>query len=135
MKTFYLLLLALVLASCTTTKYVDKIVEVPKVETVYETKVQKDSVYLKDSVYIHQKGDTVWSERWHTKFVERLRVDTFLKRDSVHVPVEVRTEVVKNLTAEEKLKVAIGFFLLGLVAGCGGTIWLDITKRNERITK
>ena len=40
----------------------------------YVTKVEKDSVKesVHDSVYIHEKGDTVWFEKWHTKYVDKI---------------------------------------------------------------
>ena len=40
----------------------------------YVTKVEKDTVKesVHDSVYVHEKGDTVWFEKWHTKYVDKI---------------------------------------------------------------
>ena len=68
-----LLLIALICGGCSTTKYVP--VETIKRDTVYQSKIEHDSVYLHDSVYVKewQKGDTVYRDRdrWHTKYVEK----------------------------------------------------------------
>ena len=77
------------LTSCTTTRVVT--VERVKNDTTYITKQQRDSIWLHDSTYIHDRGDTVLIERWRTKYVEHMRIDTlyFNKIDSVAVPYPV----------------------------------------------
>ena len=80
------------LTGCTTVKYVE--VEKVKTDTVYQSKILKDSVWLHDSVFVKEytKGDTVFRDRdrWHTKFVEKLITDTVYqhKTDSIPVPYE-----------------------------------------------
>ena len=65
----------------------------------YVTKVEKDTVTEKvhDSVYIHSKGDTVWFEKWHTKYVDKivLRTDTCWRDSVVTEYKETTKEVVK----------------------------------------
>ena len=86
------------LCSCKHIEYVS----VPEVhtDTLYISKTQHDSVYVKDSVYLHEytKGDTIFIEKmqWHTKWRERLLTDTIYrsKVDSVAVPYPV--QVVKT---------------------------------------
>lgn len=77
-------LLAYMLSSCRTV--------VPCVpETVVRDSVRVqhvlDSVYLyeRDSVFVHAKRDTVWVERWKTRYKDAVRVE----RDTVR---DVRTE-------------------------------------------
>ena len=53
-----LAIIALLLSSCTTTKYVE--VPVTKTDTLIVTDHQRDSVYLHDSITIKQQGDTIW---------------------------------------------------------------------------
>lgn len=65
----------------------------------YVTKVEKDTVMesVHDSVYIHEKGDSFFVERWHTRYVDKIitRIDTCW-RDSVTTEYKERiTEVVK----------------------------------------
>lgn len=92
-----LIVLAVLLTSCKSVEYI----KVPEYHTEYKTKIdtfiQKDSVYLKDSVYIHAKGDTIWYEKWHTQYVdkwkERIKVDTLMRTDSVAVPYPVEKKL------------------------------------------
>lgn len=106
---------AVLLSGCKTVQYIP----VETVRTEYKTKVdtfiQKDSCVIKDSVYIHSKGDTVWFEKWHTKYIDRwkevIKVDTLIKRDSVQVAYPVE----KQLSRYEKLKMDFGGIAIG---GC-----------------
>lgn len=76
-----LLCLVLSIVGCTTTKYVE--VPVTHTDTLIQTKVQRDSIWKHDSIYLHEwmKGDTVYIEktRWLTDYKERLRIDTVYK--------------------------------------------------------
>ena len=85
-KTLILLIGALLLAACSTIRYV----EVPKyhhdstyvsnsrLDSLYRAAFQKDSVYKHDSVYVYQKGDTV------TKYVEKVTYQYKLQRDTLY---------------------------------------------------
>ena len=59
--------------------------------------VKTDSVMVvfRDSVYIRERADTVFVDRWHTSisYRDRLRVDTLRSTDTVRV-VETRSETV-----------------------------------------
>ena len=104
------LLLCALLGSCTTTKYVPVIEN--HTDTLIQTKIVKDSVYLKDSTSVTQKGDTIRIEKWHTKYIEKQVHDTTFvsKTDSIPVPypVEVIKEVPAELTMWEQLKMKAG---------------------------
>ena len=78
----YILFLAIILLA-TSCKMREVFVPVPEIRTEYKTKVQKDSIYLKDSVFIHQKGDTIYSEKFRTKYVLKHVSDTLLKNDTI----------------------------------------------------
>jgi hypothetical protein len=125
-----MLLMALLwLTSCTTTKYVP----VETVRTEYITKhdsvFHRDSVYLHDSVYIHAIGDTVWYEKWHTRYVDRIheviKTDTMIKLDSIQVPYPVE----RKLSKWEQVKLDYGgeaivvFFIIFIVLS-----WLIMNK-------
>ena len=108
------LLLCSMLSGCTTTKYV----QVPVVhnDTTIVTKHQRDSIWLHDSTYIKEKGDTVRIEKWHTKYVEKQVHDTtyIAKVDTIR---EVFTnEVEKPLTWWQQTKMHIGAIALYLLA-------------------
>jgi hypothetical protein len=115
-----LLLLAAVsvwLTACTTTKVVT--VEKVRTDTTYITKWQRDSVWLHDSIRVREKGDSVWVDRWHTKFVEREVHDTLYqaKTDSIPVPYEVMKEVPAPLSWWQRVRLWLGnAVLLALLA-------------------
>lgn len=96
----FLLILAIFATSCKHIEYIT----VPELhtDTLYVSKTQHDSVYVKDSIYVHEwaKGDTVYVEKmqWQTRWRERVRTDTVYKShtDSIRVPYPV--EVVKTKT-------------------------------------
>lgn len=85
------------LCSCKSTKYVT----VPEYHTVYKTKtdsvVKHDSVWQHDSVYVWEHGGIKYKYREklvnNYKYIDRLRVDTLLKTDSIEVPVPVEREL------------------------------------------
>lgn len=107
----------LLLTSCTTTKVVE--VDRVKTDTTYITKWQRDSVWLHDSIRVREKGDSVWIERWHTKFVDREVHDTLYqaKTDSIPVPYEVIKEVPAELSGWQKLRLWLGNIVLLALLG------------------
>lgn len=87
----FLFLTAAVLASCARTVYP------PETRTVYIDRERIDSIYVRDSVFVHQStsGDTVYIgiDRWHTEYRDRFHTDSIVLRDSIPYPVDVvRTE-------------------------------------------
>lgn len=110
-QTLLLCVVALLLMGCKSVQYVP-VKEVVH-DSIYLAKVQKDSVWLHDSVYVKDRGDTVWLERWHTKYVERLRTDTIFEThvDSIPVPYEVVREVPAKMSKTQK-----GFMWFGIIA-------------------
>ena len=103
-----LMMVALWLTSCTTTKVVT--VEKVKTDTTYITKQQRDSIWLHDSIHVTERGDTIRIERWHTKYVEREVHDTLYraKTDSIPVPYEVIKEVPRKSTWFERIMFCTG---------------------------
>ena len=108
---------------CTTTKYVT----VPEyhTDTLIQTKVLKDSVWLHDSTFIREKGDTVLIERWHTQYKWRELHDTTYvsKTDSVPYPVEVTKEVPAELTWWQQTRLHLANILLMVLALCA-VVWI-----------
>lgn len=118
MMLILLLVLCALLGSCTTTKVVT--VEKVRTDTLRENRIERDSVWLHDSIHVSEKGDTVRIERWHIKWQNHLEHDTVYKSrtDSVPVPYPVIQEVAKPLTVMQKVLIGIGgFALLGLIVG------------------
>lgn len=103
-----LMMIALWLTSCTTTRVVT--VEKVKTDTTYITKQQRDSIWLHDSIHVTERGDTIRIERWHTKYIEREVHDTLYraKTDSIPVPYEVIKEVPRKSTWFERIMFCTG---------------------------
>ena len=117
--------LALLMCSCKTIEYVPVVEHEVHHDSIYFTKVQRDSVWLHDSISVKEKGDTIKIEKWHTKYIEREVHDTIYqaKRDSIPVPYEVIKEVPAKLSKTQKGLMTLG--ILTLMAGViVGAFWL-----------
>lgn len=110
--TFVIVSAVLLLTSCTTTKVVE--VERVRTDTTYITKWQRDSVWLHDSIRVREKGDSVWVERWHTQWRDRLRVDTVYRatHDTIPAPYPETEYVEKELSWWQKLRLWLGNIVL-----------------------
>lgn len=119
----------LVLGGCKT-----KYVSVPEIHTEYitrvDTTVRRDSVYLKDSVYVERKGDTLYvnktlyRDRYHN--IYKVKTVTIVKRDSVNVAYPVE----KEMSRSERLFVAMGKFFAALVIALLFVIGVKLYKRH-----
>ena len=49
-----------------------------RTEFVWLTKSVHDSIYLRDSVFVEKKGDTIYLNKWCTQYRERLIHDTII---------------------------------------------------------
>ena len=117
-KNTFLIMAVLLIAfsGCTTTRYVP--VEHHTTDTVYQSKLQRDSIWLHDSIHVSEKGDTIRIERWRTKYMEREVHDTLYqsKCDSIPVPYEVIKEVPRKLSATQTAMMLIGLLtVIGIV--------------------
>lgn len=115
-KILFLLFMTLLLGSC---KVKEKIVEVPipqiKTEIKYIDKVKYDSIYLKDSVYIIQKGDTIYNNKVAYRYKYKYLKDTITinKADTITRLQKVTEIKVKNqLNVVQKILMYIGLFSL-----------------------
>lgn len=113
-KILFLLFMTLLLGSC---KVKEKIVEVPipqiKTEIKYIDKVKYDSIYLKDSVYIVQKGDTIYNNKVAYRYKYKYLKDTITinKADTITRLQKVTEIKVKNqLNVVQKVLMYIGLF-------------------------
>lgn len=114
---FWIVFLAFVFcfSSCKT-----KYVSVPEYHTEYITKTdsftQRDSIFVKDSIYMWMKGDTIYKEKFSViykdKWRDRYLCDTVIKTDSVRVPYPVE----KQLTKWQQIKLDIGEWVMVALA-------------------
>ena len=107
-----LLLFLAVLAATSCVRHVYVPVETTKSDTVYMNRVQLDSIYMRDSVFIEKSGDTI--REFQYKYIYRFkdRIDTLYisKTDSIQVPYPV--EVVEYKTPQWCWWALGGFVLL-----------------------
>ena len=102
-----------------------------RTDTVYQNTVQKDSVFVHDSTFIKEAGDTFLLEKWHTKYVLKELHDTTYISKTGHganpYPVEVIKEVPAELSWWQRLKMKVGgaAIILCLLAFA---IWVWRTK-------
>lgn len=87
-----IVLILLLLSGCKSVKYVP--VETVKIEKEYIDKWKRDSVHVRDSVFVLVKGDTVFKDRWRTVYKEVYARDTIYRQDTIREPYPV--EVVKE---------------------------------------
>ena len=94
--------------SCRTIKYVP--IETIKHDSVYITQHQKDSIYIYDSIYQKEKGDTVLIEKWHTRYIEKQVRDTLIQiqRDTIPQPYPMEVEVPAQLSWWQKTRMHMG---------------------------
>jgi len=103
-------------AGCSSTR----IVTVPEYHEVVvhqrDTTSLRDSIFVHDSICIVQRGDTVFIEKYNIvyrdRWRDRLRVDSFIQRDTVSVVKEVE----KPPNAWQRMKMRLGSTLLWMVA-------------------
>lgn len=103
-KAILIILLMSAIWSCRTTEYVP--VEIVKTDTTYINKVQRDSIYQLDSIYILDRGDTILITKTKYLYKDRIVHDTVYKSkiDSIQVPYPVE----RKLTKWEQLRLDIG---------------------------
>ena len=110
-KLFLILALGMLLAGCRSIEYYP--LETVRTDTVYVNRLAVDSILVRDSIYIHEKGDTVTEFRYHYIYKYQDRVDTLYlaRRDTVSVPYPVE----KELTRWQSFKVDYGGWAIGTV--------------------
>ena len=74
--------------------------------------VQRDSIYLHDSIFVRIRADTVYLEKWHTRWKEKEIVRT----DTVQVEnIKVKTKEVRYIPRFYKYCAALTALLLILL--------------------
>ena len=107
LKTLFLLLFLTTIISCTTTKIVE--VPVETIKTEYIEQVKYDSIYSKDSIYIMQKGDTIYNNKVQYLYKYKYLRDTINITDTIPKIVTVKdTQYVNQLHTWQKLLIVIG---------------------------
>ncbi len=113
MKRALLILAILITASCS-----PRIIEHVTVQRDTVRVVKVDSVwnYQHDSVFVKEKGDTVYKYVEHIRYRDRVKVDTFIrvKVDSVAVERIKEVKIDKPLSAWKSFKLAAFWWLAAI---------------------
>ena len=102
-------------------------------DSLYHSKSVRDSIYVKDSIVFREKGDTIFSERWHVNYIERLRTDTVVNCHTDTLYRVVRDSVCSEIVREREpsKRERVGWFVTD--AACTlvfvGVVWLLILLR------
>ena len=117
LKTLFFLLFLTIVISCKTTT---KVVEIPveTIKTEYIEQIKYDSIYHKDSIYIMQKGDTIYNNKVQYLYKYKYLRDTINVTDTIPTIVTVKdTQYINKLYTWQKLliTVGIGFVLYWIV--------------------
>lgn len=110
MKKIFILVLVFGLFSCRSIKYIPTVSV--KDSIVYVNSVKHDSIrqYVRDSIFIHQKGDTVFISKWHydVKYKELVKNDTINSKFYIN---KENTVYVNKLNVFQKAMIWIGSIL------------------------
>lgn len=100
--------------SCSGVRYVP--VENTNSDSVYIYQLERDSIFVKDSVFVQTVADTVYHTRVQWRFRDRVVRDTVrvVKSDTTTVVQKVE----KELTSWEKTKMSVG----GYAIVCGAIL-------------
>ena len=110
-----IILLMSTICSCARKVYIP----VQSVKIEYMDRIQKDSIYMLDSVRIVQRNDTIFHTKYKTTFKYRNVRDSIYLKDTIREPysVEKIVKVERELTWYEKVCIKGFSFLLAAIAG------------------
>jgi len=92
--------LLLLFGSCRSIRYVP--VETIRTDSLYLTVYERDSIHIKDSIYVKEKGDSVLVDKWHIVYRDRTIRDTaYIEKEK---DVEVPCGEGINMVAEDKIR-------------------------------
>ena len=119
-RAVFVLLSALILCAGCSPKIVERIVVQHDTTTVHH----RDTTYRRDSIYIREwmKGDTVYVDRVHDRYVFRDRWRDSVSVREVHDTTAVEVKVEKPLSWAQKAK--IGAFPWLLLTVIGAALWI-----------
>ena len=106
-KTIFVLLFLTTIISCTTTKIVE--VPIETIKTEYIKQIKYDSIYSRDSIYIMQKGDTIYNNKIQYLYKYKYLRDTINITDTVPKIVTIKdVQYINQLYTWQKILIVIG---------------------------
>ena len=105
------LIIIFIMVSCSTVRTVEVPLETIKIE--YKDKIQYDSIYLKDSILIMQKEDTIYNTKIVYQYKYKYLKDTINIKDTIQIPIKI-TEVkeVNKIYTHQWILIIVGFLAL-----------------------
>lgn len=132
-RIFFTVLIVILLSGCATKREtLTDIRIVERRDTLREVVERVDSVFVRDSVSVMQRGDTIVKERWRVEYRDRWRdreKEVIVERTDTIVKTQ-RVEVEKRLTGWQRFKQSVGGVAIMLLIGAvGGLMLWDIRRR------
>lgn len=129
MKWIYCIILVTTLCSCRSEKYVP--IETVRTDSIYINQVQRDSIYQHDSIYIREKGDTVWMEKYKYIYRDKIVRDTmyFNQTDTIREPYPVE----KELSRWQQIKLELGGWCFGIIITAALIIVWWLVYKSQKI--
>ena len=130
-KIFLTTLIATLLFGCKSQQLPLSTEETPQhtdVRIEYRDRLTRDTTYVHDSIFIHQKNDTIYFTKWRDRYVERIQIDTCYIQKSDTFKIVKRCYYPTQLTRFEQTKMWIGectlwLLLVLLLLGVGWGVW------------
>ena len=101
---------------CATTKYVPMVQYKERIVNKTDSFLKTDSVWIYDSVFVSQRGDTIFTDRWHYKekykYISKTHIDTMMVHDSIPYKVEMS----KPLSGMQTIYMSIGKVMMIIIA-------------------
>lgn len=118
------------LAGCSSHQYIP--VESVRYDSIFLSKMQKDSIFVHDSLFIKEKGDTVFVDKYKYVYKTIIKTDTMTieRVDSIRVSFPVE----KKLSRWQQVKMDFGGYLMaGVVVYLAFYVirWLARKTRNR----
>ena len=115
-KYIYIGLAILVLVTVAGCKTRIQYLPVESIKTEYRDNYLRDSIFIRDSVVVRSKGDTVWLEKYQYLYRDKLIRDSIFVNDTIRVPYPVEVEKpVKYVSGWENFQMWCGRILFVIV--------------------
>lgn len=106
LRPFLALLCCLVVVSSCKTISAEKTHSEQEIKYIYQDRLQRDSIYVQDSIFLYTKNDTVYQEKIKYIFKNKISTDTVIKIDTLRVK-DIQEKVI-----EKKVKNPVNIFLV-----------------------
>ena len=99
-----------------------------KLDSIFINAIQRDSIYLRDSIYVRERGDTVTTYVERVRYQYKLQSDTLYKyltlRDTLYMVKRYRVRVEKPVYIEKpRLWYETGLMWVGGLCCLAAILW------------